>query len=175
MVRRGMKNTPTIDSYRFIESVTRAVCQTWTWREEKRIPPWTPLEKPLSECRVAMISSAGISRKADPPFDMDGERENPWWGDPSHREIERDATSADIAVNHLHIDTQYIEKDINCALPLQRLRQLETEGVIQSSAPTHYSIMGYILKPQQLIEETVPKIIAKLRQEEVDVVILVPV
>jgi D-proline reductase (dithiol) PrdB len=170
-----MTNSPTVDSFRFIETVTRAICEAWIQREEKHVAPWTPLTKPLDQCRLAMISTAGISQKGDVPFDMEGERQNPWWGDPSHRELRRESTSADIDVNHLHIDTQYIEKDLDCALPLKRLLELETAGEIQSSAPTHYSIMGYILRPKQLIEETVPKIIAKLKEEEVDVVLLVPV
>lgn len=170
-----MSTAPSIDSYRFIERVTATICQAWTKREAKHIPPWTPLKNPLNECRVAMISSAGISQTGDAPFDMDGEREDPWWGDPSHRELVRDSTSENTAVNHLHINTQYIEEDLNCALPLQRLAELEDAREIGSSAPTHYSIMGYILRPKQLIEETVPRIIAKLREEKVDIVTLVPV
>ena len=38
-------------------------------------PVLTPLRKPLAECTVALISTAGIARRDDVPFDQDGERE----------------------------------------------------------------------------------------------------
>ncbi len=31
--------------------------------------PWTPLAKPLTKCRIALLSSGGIHRKDQPPFD----------------------------------------------------------------------------------------------------------
>ena len=33
--------------------------------------PWTPVSKPLSESKVALLSTAGLSMRGDPPFDMD--------------------------------------------------------------------------------------------------------
>jgi hypothetical protein len=41
--------------------------------------------KKLNDCTVPLLSSAGIVLKADRPFDQEGERLNPWWGDPSCR------------------------------------------------------------------------------------------
>jgi hypothetical protein len=48
--------------------------------------PWTPLTKPLSACRVALVSSAGIARH-DQPFNQQLERRDPWWSDQSWRPI----------------------------------------------------------------------------------------
>ena len=75
--------TKQVDSYRFISRTTRRVMQAWIARETPRPIPWVPLTKPLSECTVALISTAGISMNEDPPFDQEGERQNQWWGDPS--------------------------------------------------------------------------------------------
>jgi hypothetical protein len=50
---------------------------------------------------------------------------------------------ADIDVNHLHIDTIFIRRDLNVALPLDRLRELVRQGVVGSIADPHYSTMGY--------------------------------
>ena len=36
--------------------------------------PWTPLQKPVSETTFALMTSAGISMKTDPPFDVHIER-----------------------------------------------------------------------------------------------------
>jgi D-proline reductase (dithiol) PrdB len=60
-------------------------------------------------------------------------------------------------------------------MPLARLAELADEGFIGSSAPSHYSFMGYILKPQELLERSTPAMIERLKQEEVDAVLLVPV
>ena len=42
------------------------------------------------------------------------------------------------------------------------------------AAPQHYSIMGYILEPEVLLQETTPAIIAQLHAERVAAVVLFP-
>ena len=131
--------------------------------------PWAPLEKPLSACRIALLSTAGISMKDDVPFDMESERVNPMRGDSSWRALRADATAADIESNHLHIDTGYIERDLNVALPLDRLRELVAEGVVGSVADTHYSIMGYQGNDSSvLVGGSAPAIAAAMKSDEVD-------
>jgi D-proline reductase (dithiol) PrdB len=81
-----------VDSFRFISGITRRMIKTWIGMEEPRPIPWTPLTKPLSECTVALLSSAGIALKTDTPFDQERERRNPWWGDPTYRRLPKDAS-----------------------------------------------------------------------------------
>jgi len=164
-----------VDSYWCLDRPTAQVVRAWIAREQPVEIPWTPLSKPLSECKVALVSSAGISLRSDTPFDSQGERENPWWGDPSYRVIPVEATTAELQIDHLHINASYPEQDINCVLPLQRLAELEAAGEIGAVAASHYSFMGYILRPEQLLQESVPKIAEQLVSEEVDVALLVPV
>jgi len=138
--------------------------------------PWTPLAKPLSECKVALLSTAGLSMRGDEPFDMEYERQNPTRGDSSWRRLRSDATSASIEANHLHIDTSYIERDLNVALPLDRLRELETAGGIGSVAESHYSIMGFQGNDSSgLVEQSAPAIAEAMKSEEVDLALLAPV
>jgi len=138
--------------------------------------PWTPVSKPLAESKVALLTTAGISMKDDEPFDMEFERRNPLRGDSSFRSLRGDATAADIAANHLHIDTGYIERDLNVALPLARLDELVAQGVVGSSAATHYSIMGFQGNDSsQLEQESAPRIAEALGNEEVDLFLLAPV
>ena len=107
---------------------------------------------------------------------MEMERRRPTRGDPSWRRLGANATSDAIEANHLHIDTAYIERDLNVALPLDRLRQLASDGVIGSVAQSHYSIMGYQgNNPTELVEKSAPEIAAALKSEEVDLVVLAPV
>ncbi len=96
-----------VDSYRFITGITKRMVKTWVGMEKPRPIPWTPLNKKLSECTVAVISTAGIALKGDRPFDQEGERRNPWWGDPSYRVIPCSATEKDVSIYHMHIDPSY--------------------------------------------------------------------
>jgi D-proline reductase (dithiol) PrdB len=165
----------TVDSFRFIDGISKRLLKVWVAMEKPREIPWTPLSKDLSECTVALLSTAGIALKTDRPFDQEGERQNPWWGDPSFRILPNTATENDVRLYHLHIDPSYAERDLNCLFPLQRLTELERAGEIGRSAPSHYSIMGYILQPETLLKETTPAIIRHLQAEQVDAVVLVPV
>jgi D-proline reductase (dithiol) PrdB len=138
--------------------------------------PWTPVTKPLARSRVALLTTAGLSMRGDAPFDMESERRRPTWGDPSYRRIRSGATAADVEVSHLHIETSFIQRDLNVALPLDRLRELVAEGVVGAMAPTHYSTMGYQGSSTKVLEiETAPAIAAAMKSEEVDCALLAPV
>lgn len=166
--------TKTVDSFRFISGITKRMIKNWISMEKPRPIPWTPLPKPLSECNVALLSSAGIALKDDQPFDQEGERQNPWWGDPTYRILPKTATEKDVRLYHLHIDPSHAEQDLNCLFPLQRLQEMEDNGRIGRMSERHYSIMGYILRPERLLQETVPAMIRNLKEDMADVVVLVP-
>jgi D-proline reductase (dithiol) PrdB len=138
--------------------------------------PWTPVAKPLAASKVALLSTAGLSMRGDTPFDMDYERAHPTKGDGSWRAIRADATSASIDANHLHIDTGYIARDLNVALPLDRLRERVAAGEVGAMADTHYSVMGYQGNDSAKLEnESAPAIAAAMKREEVDLALLAPV
>jgi len=136
--------------------------------------PWTVMKKPCAESTFSLMTSAGISMKTDPPFDMAREKLEPMWGDPTHREIPRDAAEAEINVNHLHIKTDYIKEDINVILPVQRFAEFEAEGTIGSLAPTCYSFYGFQMDPKVLLEQTMPKVSSRMKEEGVNAVLLTP-
>ncbi len=165
-----------IDSYRFLDFATRQIMKAWADRElsTSRPIPWTPMAKPLSACTVALITTAGAARHDDRPFDQDGERQNPWWGDPTYRVIPQGSTERDVRLYHLHIDTRFGEQDLDVVLPMRRLGELAQERVVGRAADAHYSIMGYQLRPEGLEKETAPAIAAELKAGGVDAVALVP-
>ncbi len=163
-----------VNSYRFMASITRRVLETWIKKEPARLVPWAPLARPLDQCTVALLTSGGIALKTDQPFDQEGERRNPWWGDPSFRIIPSTATEQDIEVYHLHINPDFARRDLNCLLPIQRLAELQAAGMVGAVAPSHYSIMGYLPKPDEMLSQTVPAIIQRLKDERVNILVLVP-
>jgi hypothetical protein len=55
-------------------------------------PVWTPFEPRLADARIALLSSAGLHVDGEQPaFDVERERREPTWGDPSWRAIPGDA------------------------------------------------------------------------------------
>src|SRR5262245_29058969 len=163
-----------IDSYRFVDFATRQIMKAWAGRQEPGVIPHRPLAKPLRECTVALVSTAGIARNDDRPFDQEGERRDPWWGDPSFRKIPLGTTEKDIHIYHLHIDPRFGEEDLDVVLPMRRLAELAGDGVVGRPAAIHYSTMGYILDPTELMAKTAPAIAASMHDEHVDAVVLVP-
>jgi len=163
-----------IDSYRFLDFASRQVMKAWAARQEPGVILFTPLRKPLRECTVAILTTAGVARNQDLPFDQDGERRDPWWGDPSYRTIPLGTTEEGVHLYHLHIDPRFGEADLDVVLPMRRLTELAADGVIGRPAPTHYSIMGYILEPTELVEKTAPAIVEGMHEQAVDAAVLVP-
>lgn len=164
-----------VDSFKYLSPASTMITKSLIRQAPRDPVPWAPLRRPLHEATVSLVSTAGISMKGDAPFDAEGERRNPWWGDPSYRVIPRTATEADINVSHLHIEAAYIYEDLDVALPLRRLAELEAEGLIGRAAPSHYSFMGYLLDATEFLEVSVPAIIEQMRRESVDVAVFVPV
>lgn len=163
-----------IDSYRFLDFASRQIMKAWAARQEPGVIPFTPLAKPLSECTVALVSTAGIARNDDRPFDQEGERRNPWWGDPSFREIPLGTTESDVRLYHLHIDPRFGESDLDVVLPMRRLTELAGQGFVGAPARTHYSVMGFILEPTELVRKTAPAIAERMHADRVDAAALVP-
>jgi D-proline reductase (dithiol) PrdB len=164
-----------VDPYRFQDKISVHLVEAWMRREQVTSIPWAPLRGPMAECTVALISSGGISRREDPPFDQAREHEDPWWGDPSFRVLPAGTTEADVVISHLHVNTSFAEQDLGCMLPLARLAELEAEGVVGRSAASHCSFMGYILEPEELLETHLPPIIERMLADGVDAAILAPV
>jgi D-proline reductase (dithiol) PrdB len=163
-----------IDSYRFLDFASRQVMKAWAAREQPGVVPFTPLAKPLADCAVALVSTAGVARNDDRPFDQEGERRNPWWGDPSFREIPLGTTERDVRLYHMHIDPRFGEADLDVVLPMRRLAELAGQRIIGKPAARHYSLMGYILDAEVLIRQTAPAIAAHMRADGVDAAALVP-
>lgn len=130
---------------------------------------WSPLDKPLSRCSVAIVSTLGVHGTSDVPFDI----ENPE-GDPSIRYIPEGTNSADLMATHGHLDTDSMNRDINVGFPIDRLRDLVSEGRVGALAKTHYGIMGWCPRVERMRDEVAPQIIRRLEKDNVDAVLLVP-
>jgi D-proline reductase (dithiol) PrdB len=165
-----------IDSYRFLDFATRQFIKAWVEREARasRPIPWAPSSKPLADSTIALVTTAGVARLDDVPFDTERERRDPWWGDPTFRFVPQGTREDEVALHHLHIDRRFGQQDLDVVLPMRRLAELAGEGVVGRPAAIHYSIMGYQLRPQVLESETAPAIARDMRSRGVDCAALIP-
>lgn len=164
-----------VDGYRFLPPALKAWVKTFIPDEDfKEYIPWTPMTKPLTETTIALVTSAGISLKTDPPFDMEREKREPIWGDRSYRTVPKETTEKDIEVNHLHINTSYIKQDINVILPLSRMAEFEQEKIIGRLAPTAYSFYGFQWQNNEFLKEAVEPISKHMKAERVEAVLITP-
>ena len=163
-----------VDSCRFLDGVAKRVMQHWSGLRVGTPIPWTPLSKPLSTCTISIVSTAALA-SSDRPFDLQIERLDPWFSDPSYRVLPRSTTTGEVQSFHLHINPEFATQDLNCVMPLERLAELVASREVGDSAPSHYSYIGYTLRPERLLHETVPAVVDRMRQEQVDAVLLVPV
>jgi D-proline reductase (dithiol) PrdB len=133
--------------------------------------PWTPVVKPLSRSRIAVVSTGGLYCPAkDAPFDAHAAA-----GDAGWRAIPADTDMTTLEIAHDHFPHDLARADMNTIFPQDRLRELVAAGQIGSLAETHYSIMGYCPDAADLAEQTAPAIASALAAEGVDVALVIPV
>jgi D-proline reductase (dithiol) PrdB len=128
--------------------------------------PWlTP--GPLEGATVAIVSTAGLHRRSDPPFKP---------GAVDYRLLPRDVDFADVVVSHIstNFDRSAFQQDPNIWFPLDRLREMAASGEIGGVSQWHYSFMGAQPNHRALAPagEEVGRLLAA---DGVDVALLVPV
>lgn len=148
----------------------RAVAKTESFVEAGAIP-WAPMTRRLSESTVAIVTTAGVHLKGEPPFDMD-DRD----GDPSYRSIPASAPKDALTITHDYYDHTDVEKDINIVFPIDRLREMAKAGLIGGVASINYSFMGHIdgRHIDTLVRKTGPQVAGLLKSARVDAVLLTP-
>lgn len=131
--------------------------------------PLTPLSKPLSESRVTLLTSGGVSRACDAAWDPDARN------DFRLDEVPVDTAASAFQVHDSYYDVASARDDVNCVFPLDRLNELAADGIVGDVAPRLWSgFMGRIYKRTELREKVAPAWAEELREDEVDLAILVP-
>ena len=129
--------------------------------------PWVVNEKPLSEKKVAIITTAGLNFREDHNFEF---------VDSSYRALPRDLAASDILMTHASVnyDRSGFQEDINVVFPVDRFKELESEGVIGHLADVNYSFMGGGMLPD-VYEANVRNLAKLLKADGVDATFIVPV
>ena len=138
----------------------------YRWFEADSPPPFTPLAKPLAECRLGLLSTSGAYAL--------GQRAYHYKDDTSIRALPAAMNLADVRFSH--ITENYLvdaKRDPGCMLPLTQLRKLRDEGALGSLAAQVFSCMGGVYSQRRVREETAPAVLDALRAEGVDCALLV--
>jgi D-proline reductase (dithiol) PrdB len=127
--------------------------------------PWVE-GPPLSERRVAIVSSAGLVVRGDRVFRG---------RDPDYRAIPSSTQANDLLCSHISInfDRNGFQEDWNVVFPLDRLNELAAAGMVGSVAATHYSFMG-ATDPVQMVDGA-KEVAGRLKADHVDAVLLTSV
>ena len=123
--------------------------------------------EPLADATVAIISTAGLHRRDDAPFNL---------GAIDYRLLPGDVDFADVVVSHIstNFDRSAFQQDPNIWFPLDRLRDMAMRGEIGGVSRWHYSFMG--AQPNhEALKDTGEEVGRLLAADGVDVALLLPV
>ena len=133
--------------------------------------PWQPIQKPLRQATVALVTTAGIHHRDQAPFDM----QDPL-GDPSFRVIDPNTITGDYRITHDYYDHRDADRDLNIVFPIARLLEMLADGCVGAVADKHFSFMGHIdgRHVNTLTDRSAPRVAYLLKSMNVDVVLLTP-
>jgi D-proline reductase (dithiol) PrdB len=118
---------------------------------------------PLSERRIAIVTTAGLHPSGDKPFSS---------GIGEYRTIPDGIDMSDLIMSHVstNFDRTGFFQDLNVVFPLERLRELKAQGAIGDIASRHFSFMG--ATPPTAMEAVATDLAKVLRQDRVGGVLL---
>jgi D-proline reductase (dithiol) PrdB len=123
--------------------------------------PRNPLRVPLSQARVGLVDTSGAHETGTPPTGSSG-----------RAALVR--VDAGITFTHPGFDTERAAADPEVVHPVATLQRLAAQGFIGDVAPVAVSVMGGVLIGQRLLDRGVPATVAAMRDQHVDLALLVP-
>ena len=124
----------------------------------------------LAHSKLVLISTAGGYLAADQtPFDAAN-----LLGDYSIRRVPATSTAQEIAFAHDHYDHTAVNADMQVLLPLNLLHHKLADGELGALATDVISLMGYQPNAAQVVDETIPAIVAAAQEMEATAALLVP-
>ena len=165
---KGQNTRPPVDYIeRTREQYASLGYPPYAWVSNEDTAPFVPLRKPLGESRIGLIGSGGIY--------MEGQVAFHYRDDISFRMIPRDVPVSKLRATHFAYDLTDAREDPNVVFPLATLRDLARLSRIGEVGPNAYAFMGGIYSARKVREQLAPALADHVQQDEVDVVILVPV
>lgn len=152
--KRGASASDIDDSYPFVKN---------------RRAPFAPARRALPMMNLALISSAGAYIDGTTPFDLTASD-----GDFSFREIPAQIEAEDLKFAARGYDPAAVQQDSNSQLPLARLFEFESNGIIGQLNPVFWSFCGFIPNAGRLTEELAPPLVESVKKYQVQAALLIP-
>ncbi|XOV81991.1 MAG: glycine/sarcosine/betaine reductase selenoprotein B family protein [bacterium] len=140
---------------------------SYQWVYNPDPPPFRTLDKPLSDCKLALIASGGIYVSGQIAFHFKD--------DLSYRQIDINTPTDDLRATHFAYDLTDARADPNVVFPIDTLKQCVRQGLIGELSNPAYAFMGGIYSSRKVREIVAPALTKALQKDEVDVALLVPV
>jgi D-proline reductase (dithiol) PrdB len=136
--------------------------------------PFVPLNKPLSECRVALVTTASFLLLDEEGLPLEeprmiGTNEMEVFTAPSDWPAERILSTSE---DHDRYQTDMT--DVNAYFPITRMQELLKEGVFGSLSRNYYRTLPNY-SHRKTTEVDGPEILRQCREDNVDVALLTPV
>ena len=129
-------------------------------------PGWCPVTKPVSQARVALLTSAALRLSDQSPF---GEKE-----DLSYRLVPADPQAGKVTIDHHSKIGAIPRQDPEIIFPRSALASLAERRIVGSLSPFHVSFLGGMRCHPEIENELAPAIAQELTKAGVDLALLVP-
>jgi D-proline reductase (dithiol) PrdB len=129
-------------------------------------PSWFPTPKPVSQSRVAILTSAALRLTNQEPF-LPAE-------DVSYRLVPSDAKSDELVIDHHSRIGAVPRQDPEIVFPMEALANLVKQGIVGDLSPVHVSFKGGIRRHQEVEIQLAPAVARELKQAAVDLALLIP-
>lgn len=136
---------------------------------ENKRAPFIQLRRALPMLNLALITSAGAYIDGTESFDLDAPG-----GDVSFREIPVEIEAEDLRWAARGYNPAAVQEDMNAQVPLARLFEFEGNGIIGQLNPVFWSFCGFIPDAARLVEESLPRLIERVKRYEVQAALLIP-
>jgi D-proline reductase (dithiol) PrdB len=156
-----------------------AGASNWTYDEG----PFTLPNKPITTSRLALFTSSGhfVAGHDPEPFGIENMTQEQAADliddfvkcEPELAAIPVDTPREELRVRHAGYDIRAAQADPNVVFPLDRLRELEKEGVIGDLGPYAYSFVGACAQTR-LLKHSGPRWVGQLKEQQIDAALLVP-
>ena len=136
---------------------------------ENTYAPFTPARRALPLTNLALITSAGAYIDGTDAFDLDAKD-----GDLNFREIPVEVEAEDLLYAAKGFDPKEVKADRNVLIPVDRLLEYASNGVIGSLNQVWWSLSSWIPNAALVAGELAPRLAERLKGYEVQAALLVP-
>jgi len=146
--------------------------------------PFAPLEKPVSESRLMLMTSTGHFVDGDDPKPLGVENMTQQQAmemisqflrvAPTLTEIPTNTPTDKLQVRHGGYDIRAVQADAGVAFPLTHLNEFAAKGMVGEFANPAYSFVGATAQ-MPLIKKTGPAWVEMLKERGVETAVLIPV